>query len=93
MFYQIFLSPQVKRWEIITYKHGTYDFPYELPNDLTLFRMGGGGQKGPSMNFSPVTSTYVGNGPSNFLNFSFNTFATLMQNFNFVPSASPKLSN
>ena len=22
MFYQIFLSPQVKRWSIITYKHG-----------------------------------------------------------------------
>ena len=30
MFYQIFLSPQVKRWAIITYKHGIY----ELPNDL-----------------------------------------------------------
>ena len=29
MFYQIFLSPQVKRWTIITYKHGIY----ELPND------------------------------------------------------------
>ena len=25
MFYQIFLSPQVKRWAIITYKHGTYE--------------------------------------------------------------------
>ena len=24
MFYQIFLSPQVKRWVIITYKHGIY---------------------------------------------------------------------
>ena len=22
MFYQLFLSPQVKRWAIITYKHG-----------------------------------------------------------------------
>ena len=30
MFYQIFLSLQVKRWAIITYKHGMY----ELPNDL-----------------------------------------------------------
>ena len=29
MFYQNFLSPQVKRWAIITYKHGMY----ELPND------------------------------------------------------------
>ena len=30
MFYQIFLSPQVKRCAIITYKHAIY----ELPNDL-----------------------------------------------------------
>ena len=36
MFYQIFLSPQVKRWAIITYKHGIYDLPRELPNDLRL---------------------------------------------------------
>ena len=32
MFYQIFLSPQVNRSAIITYKHGIY----ELPNDLRL---------------------------------------------------------
>ena len=25
MFYQIFLSPQVKRWAIISYKHGMYE--------------------------------------------------------------------
>ena len=34
MFYQIFLLQQVKRWPIIGYKHGTYELPYELPNDL-----------------------------------------------------------
>ena len=34
MFYQIFLSPQVKRWAIITYKQGKYELPHELPNDL-----------------------------------------------------------
>ena len=34
MFYQIFLSPQVKRWAIITYKHGIYELVHELPNDL-----------------------------------------------------------
>ena len=28
MFYQIFLSP---RWAIITYKHGIYELPHELP--------------------------------------------------------------
>ena len=30
----IFLSTQVKRCVIITYKHGIYEFPHELPNDL-----------------------------------------------------------
>ena len=34
--YRIFLSPQVKRCEIITYKHGIYELPHELPNDLRL---------------------------------------------------------
>ena len=34
MFYQIFLSPQVKRWTIITYKHGIYEVHHELPNNL-----------------------------------------------------------
>ena len=34
MFYQIFLSPQVKRWAITTYKHGIYELPVDLPNDL-----------------------------------------------------------
>ena len=32
MFYQIFLSSQVKRWAIITKNYGTY----ELPKDLSL---------------------------------------------------------
>ena len=36
MFYQIFLSPQVKRWAIITYKHGIYEFLHELLNDVRL---------------------------------------------------------
>ena len=40
MFYQIFLSPKVKRWTIITYKHGTYESPHELPNDLRLTKLG-----------------------------------------------------
>ena len=29
MSYQIFLSPQVKRCAIITYKHGIYTLPHE----------------------------------------------------------------
>ena len=36
MFYQIFLSPQVKRCAINTYNHGIYGLPHELPNDLKL---------------------------------------------------------
>ena len=34
MFYQIFLSPQVKRCAIITYKNGIYELPHELPHEL-----------------------------------------------------------
>ena len=36
MFYQIFLSSQVKRNMIISNKHGTCDLPHELLNDLRL---------------------------------------------------------
>ena len=36
MFYHTFLSPQMKRWAIITDKHGIYELPHELPNDLRL---------------------------------------------------------
>ena len=53
--------------------------------------MGGRAKKPPPTNFSPVTSTNVEFGPQNFLAFSFNAFATLLQNFKFVPSANPKL--
>ena len=60
---------------------------------LTLFRMEGGTKRPPPTSFSPATSTNVGFGPHNFLTFSFNLFATLVQNFKFVPSASPKLLN
>ena len=36
MLYQIFLSPHVKRCAVITDKHGIYELPRELPNDLRL---------------------------------------------------------
>ena len=36
MFYQILLSPQVKRCVIVTYKYGICELPHELPNDLRL---------------------------------------------------------
>ena len=36
MFYQILPSPQVKQCAVITYKHGIYEMPHELPNNLRL---------------------------------------------------------
>ena len=40
MFHQIFLSPQVKRCAIITYKHGIYELAHELPNNVRLRILG-----------------------------------------------------
>ena len=40
MFYQILLSPQVKRRAIISNKHGVYELPHEFPNDLRLRILG-----------------------------------------------------
>ena len=34
MFYQIFLSPKLKRWAVITDKNGIYELSHELLNDL-----------------------------------------------------------
>ena len=36
MFYQIFLSPQVKLCAIITNEHDIYELPHELPKDFRL---------------------------------------------------------
>ena len=36
IFYQIFLSPHVKRSAIITNKYGVYKLPHKLPNSLRL---------------------------------------------------------
>ena len=57
-----------------------------------LFRMGEGGQRLPTSFFS-VTSLNVGIITQNFLTFSFNPFASLVENFKAIPSASPKLLN
>ena len=40
MFHQIFPSPQVKPWEITSFKHGIYEQPQELPNALRLKNLG-----------------------------------------------------
>ena len=36
IFDEIFLSPQVKRFLIISNKHGIYELPHELSNELRL---------------------------------------------------------
>ena len=83
----------------VSFNFVPYLLPHFLANDknpypLTLFRMGGGGrQKGPPTGFCAVTSTNVGFGLQNFQTFRLNPFATLVQNFKFVLSASPKLLN
>ena len=51
MFYQILLSPQVKRYAIITYKYGIYDLPNRLPNDLRLRILENQEMFGKSLNF------------------------------------------
>ena len=48
MFYQILLSPQVKRSGIISNKRGTYELPHELPDNLRLRILG---ISGKSQNF------------------------------------------
>ena len=50
MIYQIFLSPQVKRYAIIIYKHGIYELPHELPNALILRTLGNYEISGKSLN-------------------------------------------
>ena len=40
VFDQIFVSPQVKQIVNIGNKHGIYEFPHELPNDLSLRTLG-----------------------------------------------------
>ena len=51
MFYQIFLSPQVKQWTIITDKHGTYELPHKLPNSLRFKILGNSEIPGKCLNF------------------------------------------
>ena len=54
MFHQSFLSPQVKQLAIITYKHGIYELPRELPNDLRLRILGNWEISGKCLN--PIES-------------------------------------
>ena len=50
MFYQFFLSPQVKRSVIISNKHGVHELPHELPDNLKLRISGNKENLGKSQN-------------------------------------------
>ena len=41
----------MNRWEIITYKHGIYELPHELPKDLRLRKLGKKETLGKCLNF------------------------------------------
>ena len=48
--YQILFSPHVKRSVIISNKHGIYELPHELPNDLRLGILGSQEKSQKSLN-------------------------------------------
>ena len=52
MSYQIFLPPQVKLCAIITYKHGIYELPHGLPDNLRLGILGHLEISGKCLNFT-----------------------------------------
>ena len=47
---KIFLTRQVKRSVIISNKHGIYELPHKLPNDLRLRILGNWERSGKSQN-------------------------------------------
>ena len=51
MFYQILFSPQVKRWAIITYKHGINELPDKLSSVLGFRILGYYEISGKCLNF------------------------------------------
>ena len=51
MFNQVFLSPLVKRWANISYKHGIQELSHELLKDLRLRILGNQEILGKCLNF------------------------------------------
>ena len=85
MFYQTFLSPQVKRCAIITYKHGIYELPHKLPNDLRLRKLG-------NIRRVPKPHRMIPQRPCQIENFV-NAGKKLLKNRNFSRSALPPHEN
>ena len=70
------------------YQHNShYNFLLKIFNPI----QDGGTKSFPPL--TPVTSINVEISPQNFLTFSFNPFATMVQSFKTIPSASTKLLN
>ena len=57
MFYQILSSPEVNQWKFITCKHGIYDLPNELLNDLRLRNLGNWAILGKCLNFTKSSAS------------------------------------
>ena len=75
MFYQFLCSLQVRRCAIISYKHGIYDLPHELPSNLKLRILGNQKISGKSLN--PKNDSLV----PNFVNTSKKTLEKQKLNF------------
>ena len=54
MFYQVFLSPEVKKCAVITHKHGIYELPHEFQDDLRLRILGNNERSGKCQNFKEL---------------------------------------
>ena len=54
MFYQVFLSPEVKKCAVISNKHGIYELPHEFPDDLRLRILGNNERSGKCPNFKEL---------------------------------------
>ena len=78
IFYQIFLSPQMKRSVIISNKHGIYELLYELPNDLRLTILGNYGSISKIHRIIAKFLVFLSN--ENF----FNTSKNLLKNRNWM---------
>ena len=56
-FHNILRLFNVKRWAIITFKHGIYTLPHELPNDIRRRLLGNEEISGKYLNFTVPSSS------------------------------------
>ena len=86
MFDQIFLSSQVIQSVIISNKHGLYEWPHELPNDLRLIILGNQEILEKSQDVVELRSSAQSSSQNeNFLNTSKNPVKNRNRTFPIVP--------